>query len=488
MEMAGRSVLKIAAVLLGVAQMAVQCNPQTRADAGTIPVLMVSDIHFEPFWDPAKVQKLVAAPVPQWEAILAASETAGRAQQFAALQTKCKARGEDTSFPLLRSSLAAMKTNAAGAKFATVSGDLISHVFVCKFDATVPDAKPGAYQSFVEKTIGFVELELHKSFPQVPVYAALGNNDSDCPDYKLDSQSPFLAEVGSLMTADLPKAEQKQAISTFTAEGDYSAPLPAPMRGARLLVMDDLFQSARYMTCGGKPNQVAVDAQIAWLRDQLEAAREKHEAVWVMGHIPPGIDPYSTIRSLKNICAGESATQFLSSDALGSTMADFGDVIRLAIFGHTHMDEMRLLEPAKAQDGGAAGPAVALKMVPSVSPVDGNIPSFVVAQVDAATAMLKDYRVIAASNQTGVETKWTEEYAFSKAYSKPDFSGQSLKELVAGFQADPKAESAASAEYLKDYFVKDASLALKAFWPQYVCGLGNRTTETYRNCLCAAGK
>jgi sphingomyelin phosphodiesterase acid-like 3 len=134
------------------------------------------------------------------------------------------------------------------------------------------------------------------------------------------------------------------------------------------------------------------------------------------------------------------------------------------------------------------GTPVALKMVPSISPVDGNNPSFVVAQVDGATATLKDYRVIAASNQTGIGTKWTEEYDFDKAYAEPDFSARSLTELVAGFLADPQAEKAASEAYLKNYFVRDASLALKLFWPQYVCSLQNRTADAYRTCLCTANK
>jgi len=132
---------------------------------------------------------------------------------------------------------------------------------------------------------------------------------------------------------------------------------------------------------------------------------------------------------MKNVCAGDAPTLFLSSDSLGSTLAEFGDVVQLAIFGHTHMDEMRLLEPAKAQDGSGTGTAVALKMVPSISPVDGNNPSFVVARVNTATATLRDYRVIAASNQSGVDTKWTEEYAFGKAYAKPDFSASSVRFL-----------------------------------------------------------
>ena len=45
---------------------------------------------------------------------------------------------------------------------------------------------------------------------------------------------------------------------------------------------------------------------------------------------------------------------FLSSEALPETMAKYGDVIRLAIFAHTHMDEMRLLEPADGMRLGRA--------------------------------------------------------------------------------------------------------------------------------------
>lgn len=457
---------------------------QTKANAGTVRVLMVSDIHFEPFWDPAKAQQLAAAPLPQWEAILSAPDSADRAQQFESLQQKCRARGEDTSYPLLRSSLAAMKAAGSGVKFVTLSGDLMAHSFDCKFNAAVMGTKPGDYDLFVQKTIGFLESELHKTFPAVPVYAALGNNDSNCADYELDADSPFLAEAGSLMTADLPKAGQPAALRSFTAEGDYSVALPAPMRGARLLVIDNMFLSARYKSCGGKPNPASGQAQLAWLRAQLETARQRHEKIWVMGHIPPGIDPYSTVRRARNICADGAPTSFLSSDALGETLAEFGDVVHLAIFAHTHMDELRLLAPAPARDAAAAGPAVALKMVPSISPVDGNNPSFVVAQVNTETATLKDYRVIAASNQTGVDAKWTEEYAFDKEFHQTAFDAVSVAAMIAGFRADPQAQTAASQNYLKNYFVGDVSLALRAFWPQYVCALSNRTAETYRACVC----
>src|SRR5271157_3263168 len=74
----------------------------------TIPALLISDIHFDPFHDPAKVEELVAAPVTQWKSILSSPPSSNQQQAFTALQQSCHARGVDTPFALLHSSLQAM--------------------------------------------------------------------------------------------------------------------------------------------------------------------------------------------------------------------------------------------------------------------------------------------------------------------------------------------------------------------------------------------
>ena len=101
--------------------------------ASTIPVLMLSDIHFDPFRDPAKFSKLVAAPVSGWEAILQAPDSATQAADFQALQSSCAGKGLDTGEALFDASLKAEKTHAAGLKFVTISGDLLVHQFDCKY-------------------------------------------------------------------------------------------------------------------------------------------------------------------------------------------------------------------------------------------------------------------------------------------------------------------------------------------------------------------
>ena len=179
---------------------------------------------------------------------------------------------------------------------------------------------------------------------------------------------------------------------------------------------------------------------------------------------------------------------FLSSDALADELTDNADVIRLAIFAHTHMDELRLLHPQNEEAAASSEHDVALKMVPSISPVDGNNPAFTVARVNPSTAVLQDYEVISASNQTGIDATWSLEYDFAKTYHEAEFSPASVKELIGEFKNDRESSQDTSAAYLRDYFVGDRSILLKPFWPQYVCGLANSTAKSFAACVCSTGK
>jgi sphingomyelin phosphodiesterase acid-like 3 len=475
-----RWTIGVALAVAAVACLAQKAPAPENKIPAQVPVLMVSDIHFEPFWDPGKVAQLAAAPAKGWKAILAAPDAADRAQRFNDLENTCHARGVDSSYALYASSLAAMRADAAGAQFVTVSGDLIAHSFACKYKTLFPQGSAADYRGFVEKTIEFVIGSLRENLPGVPVYAALGNNDSDCGDYQLDANSAFLSAAGKVMAADLPEAERKRAEADFAAGGYFAARLPIP--NTRMLVLDDVFIARKYATCGGKPDAQAAAAQVAWLKQQLDEARSEKEKVWVMAHIPPGVDPYSTATKSGDICAGKAPQMFLSSEAMEETMAAYGDVIQLAIFAHTHMDEVRLFVDRKS--AGLNKP-VAVKLVPSISPIDGNEPAFTVASVNAGTATMTDYRVVAASNATGVDTTWSEEYDYAKNFGQPDFSARSVSALVDGFASDGAARSPMSQSYLSHYSAGGMARVLAPFWPMYVCALDHDSGEDYRACVCA---
>jgi len=434
----------------------------------------------------------------EWKAILAAAPSPDQPQRFDALQQSCHARGADTSFALYNSSLKAMRSQAARAKFVAVSGDLLSHAFQCKYNTLFPGAAPEAYRAFVEKTLSYIIDELYGSFPGVPVYIALGNNDSDCGDYRLDARSEFLSEVGKEVTKNFPAAERKAAQESFDAGGYYSISLPAPIKNARLLVLNDIFMSKNYATCSGKPDTTAADAQITWLRQQLDEARAGKQKVWVMGHIPPGVDLHATVSKMVDVCGGQELKMFLSSDNLANALTDSSDVIELAIFAHTHMDEIKLLRAEipgyypgvpdhftiEAKGFPAEPKAIAMKMVSSISPINGNRPSFTMAQVDLATAALRDYKVFTASNQTGVDATWIEEYDFDRSYNETKFDAPSVRHLIDGFAADYGAKTPASQSYIQNFSTGTNSAVLQMFWGEYVCSLANHTQQSFRACAC----
>jgi sphingomyelin phosphodiesterase acid-like 3 len=466
-------------LLLAAAAHAAVTNTQN------VPVVMLSDIHFDPFHDPGKVSQLISAPAAQWLAILSAPDTPTAAADFTALQKICKAKGIDTPFALLISSLQAEHAQQPHPAFVTVSGDLLVHKFDCRFQQLAPKATEADYSAFAAKTVQFVALELHATFPQSPVYFALGNNDSGCGDYKEDPNSKFLQADAQSFAADVDKPNSKALLSEFAREGDYNALLPAPFHDTHLLVLQDIFESKRYTACSNVKNPRAEAEQIAWLRAQLQFARAHHEHVWIMAHIPPGVDAYSTLTDGQDVCAGKPPEMFLDSSAFADTITEFPDVIRLVLLGHTHNDEMRIYSSALGKVPG--------KLVPSITPVNGNNPAFTVAEVNPTTATLADYEVISASNQTAIDTKWSEEYRFSTTYKLPDFSAASAAKLLADFSTDKSGTSAASDAYERFYFVGGPGVAasLKAaamhlIWPAYACSITQTTESDFRRCMCPA--
>jgi sphingomyelin phosphodiesterase acid-like 3 len=209
-------------VLLAFAAVCMSVSAETPAPSGQ-PVLMLSDIHLDPLHDPAKFAALDAAPADAWETILEQPASAGQPAAFAHLQQTCGARGADTPFALYASSLKAEHERVPHPLFITVSGDLMAHVFECRYRALSPqkfDAK--AYSAFAAKTIAFVALMLRQTFPGVPVYIALGNNDSGCVDYREDVNSDFLRADADAVAAGVPDtAERASVLKEFPARGDY---------------------------------------------------------------------------------------------------------------------------------------------------------------------------------------------------------------------------------------------------------------------------
>ena len=452
----------------------------------TVEVVMLSDLHLDPFRDPAKVPQLVKAPVEEWAAILRSPNSDTQEADFAAVQKACKAKQlTDAPYALLASSLQAAKAQAGHGRFVTVSGDLLVHDLDCRYRAalklpksTTDDESLSA--AFAEKTTVFVMKQVEQAFAGIPVYIALGNNDSRCNHNRMDGRDAYLkatAEATIDGLVGVGATERKEALATYESGGYYSVTMAAPMQNTRLLVLDDIYMMSKFANCeADESDQKGAKEQMAWLTGELNNARKKGERVWVLGHVPPAINPKAALAKAATLCTGGEVEGYLSSDALANELVSHADVLKLALFGHTHMDELHLL--------GSGDTGVPMKVVASISPVSGNIPSFTVSKVAPSSAMLIDYTVFEASNTTGVDTAWPKEYNFSETYGEPDFSAKSVADLIGHLRADSVGTGTESLAYETHFFKGHSPIPLGPLWEGYVCSLDHETANGFRTCAC----
>ena len=388
------------AVTLGLLT-AASLAAQTPAPPPVHPItaLFLSDIHLNPFHDQAFLATLAGPPAPT--AVLPPSPALIAVQDF------CR-KLPDTPDTLFRSTLAAIRPHAASVSFVTVSGDLLSHQFTRCFAALVLRTEPAAsesaeyplltpdqrhrYQDFVQNTVAYVTTQLRDTFPNTPIYYALGNNDTACGDYNLDAGDEFLRRTAPIVaaaiagnpaaaaSADLPS--QFAPDGSWQATGSYNVPLAA-LPNTRLIVFDDVFLAPTHKTCSGADDPATARAELAWLTLQLQSLKP-NQKVWIMAHIPPGIDLFSSIKRRFPVA-------FLKYD-FANLLAPYSAAIRLTILAHTHIDDLTQLP---SPDSFQTIP-IMLKSVQSISPDHGNPPTFTLATIDPATSTLLSYTLITA--------------------------------------------------------------------------------------------
>ncbi|NVB36767.1 metallophosphoesterase [Pseudenhygromyxa sp. WMMC2535] len=455
----------------------------------------LSDLHFDPFIDPALVPKLAAAEPEQWRELFEAA-----APDAAPSNAE---RGQDTSFALLDSSLRALADQlgspAAGEpapEFVVISGDFLAHHFRRKFDAAMAtqqdDARDeAAYRRFVDKTLAFVTAELRAATGELPIFPALGNNDSYCGDYALAASGDFLrmaaatwAPQVSPETGEESEDLREAFTETFAVGGYYQLPSPSDPEH-RLIVLNTTFWSANYDrdACGEpSPDESPSELQFEWLSTALAEAREAGEHVWLIYHIPPGINVYPAAHpehddDQKPGC-GDGAALFWRAGAEAAflhMLDDYGETITASLAGHIHTDDFRLRTIS-----GAATELV--HITPAISPMFGNNPSYQVIDFEATEATLEDYstRYLDLSAE---QPRWAEEYRFSATYDLPRYDLDGVEALRRRLRDEP--ETRATFERLYPASAPDAGQLDASNWPAYWCGMQIQSPEGFERCACA---
>lgn len=445
--------------------------------------LLVSDIHFNPMADPSLVNELVATDPARWESILDRT-TPGTFSQYKS----------DTNWWLLESALKQFPATLPHPTFIVVTGDLLAHDFRETFQSVTHDSDQQRYRAFVLKTVQFLALELQHKFPGTKIFITPGNNDDDCGDYSIQANGTFLKYTAPVARA--LAGGDEEFTSTWKTLGSFNLPHPT-LPGVRLISMNSIFLSQQYQALSSSDGCTTVSSTaaadlLAWLDRNLSAAAQADQKVWLMFHIPPGIDGYASAimhqtqirngaadnaetcgKSIVPMWVPDWTTQFVG------LLAKYQSTMVAGFAGHTHSDDFRLI-------GNAGAESKFVLINPAISPVYSQNPSFRVVNY-RSDGTLTDHTTYYLANLATASRKsaarWKKEYRFTRKWKGRELNSQGLGSVYSKVVVSEKYRN----RWLRMYAVSGpAETGEKPIVRELYCAVEAMTVEGYKACYCAA--
>ncbi|MFZ4480150.1 MAG: hypothetical protein ACOYNZ_09710, partial [Rhodoferax sp.] len=402
--------------------------------------------------------------------------------------TGLSAWGADTNYPSLVLALAGVKQNMGASPLVIFTGDILGHYFSQTFFSlyyanlglAVPSAAAinadatavAAMKAFADKTLAFFMDQVRSSVGSVPVMFALGNADSylgAVPEPSFLSNNAELFYSKFLQGA----ADHAEFLSTFKKGGYYSAEPP----GTNLMVI--ALNTLMFVPFLKDFEQSAVTAELAWLDSRLAAAKASGKKVWLLMHVPPGADIYSTAINDYKGKPTASATMMWEPQyqaAFLQTVSNYPGLIALTLAAHTHMDEFRIYSPGNV-----------LEITPSITPYFGNNPGFRVFSFAKETLKPVDY--ISFNYDLATDPpQFNKYYTFSDAYPLSANLNASFEQLSSELATNKEKQ----ARYRDHYFSAHRysipiagtfKLITDADWPVYDCGSRVMEQQAFIDCM-----
>lgn len=444
-------------------------NPALAIASAKHKVLIASDIHFNPMADASLVPKLLAAEPSQWEAIL--NQSAPRT---------FSPYGQDANWWLLQSSLKQMRKTMPHPEVFLILGDLLAHRFPATFHDTTHDNDPQHYRAFVLKTIQFLALQLHQRWPDTQILLTPGNNDDDCGDYAIEAGGAYLADTATI-ARNLARGDE-QLIADWKALGSYTVQ-PTAIPGLKIVSLNSIFFSENFEPQNFRNSceevqSTAASQTFAWLEHTVSEAKRANQKVWLLFHIPPGIDGYGSTHNHESSCMANIVPMWVPEWTVkfDSLLVNYQRTVVASFAGHTHTDDFRVI-----QDGDTAKAFVLVD--PPISPVYDQNPAFRV--VDVVGDQVRDQTTYYLTNLTAAKAgdgKWKKEYSFSHAWKTKQLDATSMGKIYDQIATN----DAARDHWLKLYKVSSSAAKVP---PDTVrglyCAIEGLGLGAYGNCACA---
>jgi hypothetical protein len=351
--------------------------------------------------------------------------------------------GDDTDRALFDTALREMQRVDPHPPVVVITGDLLAHLIDRRTTLATSE---------------LIARQFDRAFPDAQFVLALGNNDGSCGDYGLTPDSPFLRDAAKAWEPLVNRhGAAPDFMRTFVHDGFYVAKLPVP--GLRAIVLNDVYWSPRYHSgCGP-----AGDAAGHMVNELDSALRATSGRAWVLMHIPPGVDPFTTFKIAHRL----AIVPFLDPsmrDALTSLLTRTPGQVALAVAGHTHKFGFRIVDAESAHP-------VPMLMVPALSPIFANAPAFLTAGV-ANDGVPYDVRVTSY-----IDHKWVQ-FGGLRELGVDAFTGPQLVALQSRLDRDQKLRAA----YARLYTTGGYPEIDDRDWSVYWCSATAFTTAAFRAC------
>jgi sphingomyelin phosphodiesterase acid-like 3 len=356
--------------------------------------------------------------------------------------------GLDTNAALFDTALRAMHNAVPNPPVVVIGGDLLAH---------------DMDRAHATGTAVAVAQAFNRTFPHAQFILTLGNEDSACGDYALAPNAAFLRTVAH---AWAPMVNRNGAaphfLQTFTHDGFYTARLP--IQGARAVIVDNVFWSPRYRANCGQAGNITT-ASLDELERAVPASKMR---TWLFLHIPPGIDAYSTAHLAHRLVV----VPFLSPvprARLTALISDPARNVAVVIAGHTHKFAYRIVDESGKRP-------VPILLVSALSPIFGNAPSFVTANVSPEGSITR------VEEHSYVHRKWRDDGGLGSLGVR-ELSGEALRALQGRLATDPKLR-----QRFDDLYNGDAPPEInEANWRLYWCAATAFSSADFRTCTNQGG-
>lgn len=345
-------------------------------------VTFISDIHYDPLYGTAKAYGCTSSSSPIWG-------TPG-----------CDASPQLTARAL-------DDVSAHNTSFILYSGDWQRHHYA--------DSGLAPPALFADLSARFRNVTVDGSLGAVAFSGSLGNNDV-VPDYYFswDSEATereLRYRVDAMKSADLLDDDEAEVMAQC---GYYTHVLPT----VHVIVLHTLLWAYRLEP--SLPSSVTDPCnQFEFLRDELAKVQRTGKRAIIMGHIPPGLNTYNVLENGFETATKDMFWKEAYEAKYDGIIAQYRDVVAVQLFGHTHKFTLLTM----SRNG-----ALSL-IVPSISPIFSNNPSYLLANFSDAWA-LQDVQIRYATDGGAFHTGGSAAAALNVSTGLYDFSA--VRAAIAG--------------------------------------------------------